>query len=309
MKAAQCIRASCASSRAVCLMLLAVVIFWGINVVMIKYLTTFFPPLALAGIRVSIAGTLLIPFIIFRKGESVIPKTTWPLVLAVAFFSIFSHQLTLALGLVETSATHASLILGLNPLFTTLLAARYARESFSWTKGVSIVLGLAAILLIVMQSRQAGTATLHGDIIMIISMLSAVIGYLFIKKATITIPIMVLTAYTHAAAAAGLLLTAWLSGTAWTTGAELTAWPIGVLFFSGWVNTAIGALCWNNGIQKIGASTTSLFSNGIPVAGMFASALFLNEVLEWPHFAALALVLAGVSLGTGLFEKAVPAEK
>jgi drug/metabolite transporter (DMT)-like permease len=38
----------------------------------------------------------------------------------------------------------------------------------------------------------------------------------------------------------------------------------------------------------------------MPVFGVFAAALFLGEQLNWTHFAALLLVITGVSLGTGL---------
>lgn len=43
----------------------------------------------------------------------------------------------------------------------------------------------------------------------------------------------------------------------------------------------------------------SLFLNGVPIFGMFTSALVLGEALGWQHYAALALVVLGVSLGTG----------
>ena len=76
--------------------------------------------------------------------------------------------------------------------------------------------------------------------------------------------------------------------------------PVAVLLFSSLVNTALGALWWNMGIQRIGAATASLFLNGTPMTGVFAAAIFLGEELYWTHYAALLLVILGVSLGTGV---------
>ncbi|MHC1760624.1 MAG: hypothetical protein AB9917_14190 [Negativicutes bacterium] len=42
--------------------------------------------------------------------------------------------------------------------------------------------------------------------------------------------------------------------------------PLAVLLFSSLVSTALGALWWNIGIQRIGAATASLFLNGQPAA-------------------------------------------
>jgi len=72
------------------------------------------------------------------------------------------------------------------------------------------------------------------------------------------------------------------------------------VLFSSFVCTALGAVWWNTGIQRVGASTASVFQNGIPIFGVFAAALFLGETINWNHVAALALVLAGVSLATGI---------
>jgi drug/metabolite transporter (DMT)-like permease len=288
------------SINAVYLMLLTVVTLWGINVVMIKYLIGFFSPLALAAIRMTIAATFLLPVVLLRDGKPFIPRKAWLPLFGVSLFSIYLHQLTLAWGLTAASGTHTALILGLSPLFTTLLASYVAKESLNCQKLSSIALGFCAIALIISGNHFATSAAILGDGIITVSMLTAVIGYMFIKKATTVIPILTLTAYSHLIASIGLILTAVLVESNWIQTTRLDFQPIAILLFSGWINTGLGALCWNTGIHRIGASTTSLFLNGVPVAGMFASSLFLHEQLGWQHYLALGLVLVSVRLGTGM---------
>lgn len=280
-------------------LLLFVVILWGINVVMIKYLTNFFPPLALAPIRLFLATCLLVPVVIFKYGFEKPPRTVWLSMGGVALFGIFFHHLTLSWGVAATSGTHAALILGLNPLLTTLLASRLVNEPITWPKAIGIVLGFSGVVLVV-YSKAQGTATLTGDLVMFVSMLAAVIGYIFVKKSTAEVTPLVVTAYTHVVATLGLIIFGLVTTPVWYYEGAFSFWPIAVLLFSSFVNTALGALWWNMGIQKVGASKSSLFQNGIPIAGVFASAIFLGEQLLWTHMLALFLVILGVTLGTGI---------
>ena len=284
-------------------MLTTVVVLWGINIIMLKYLTNHFPPLALAGIRLSIAASLLLPACFFRYGPTGLPRKAWLPVGGVALFTIFLHQIALSWGVMNTSATHSVLILSLNPLVTTLLASWFVKEPVTWNKGLGVLIGLTGILLIVTQKDSATASTLSGDGAIGIAMLTYVIGSLFVKKSTQIIPALVVTAYSHLFASLGLLALATVASSAWMYETALEPWPLFVLFFSGWISTAVGALWWNTGISYVGASTASLFLNGSPVVGVFASAFFLGEALHWQHYLSLILVLLGVGLGTGLFSR------
>lgn len=286
--------------RSVYLMLLFVVVLWGVNLVIIKYLVQYFTPFALAAVRIPIAVSFLLPVAVKRHGWMNLTPVGWRLTGCVALFSIFLHQLTLSTGLSITSGAHSALILGLNPLFTTILASHFAQEPFSISKGLGVILGLSGVLFVVTSSADAGTATLTGDIIMLFAMLSYVAGSLYVKRSAQVVPTIVVTAYSHVLAAIALLPVALFTEPVWAKGDIWQPWPIAFLLTSGWLCTGLGAYCWNTGINKVGASISSLFLNLIPIVGLLAFSLFLGEPLGLIHFTALALVLAGVSLGTGL---------
>ena len=287
------------SNKAIFGLLAFVVLLWGINVVMIKYLTTFFPPLALAPIRLFLATCLLLPAVLFKYGFECPPRAALIPMAGVSLFAIFLHHITLSWGIAETSGTHAALILGLNPLLTAVLASRLAAEPLTWSKGIGVIFGFSGVVLVV-SGKVQGTATFIGDLVMFLSMMAAVVGSIFVKKSTAQVTPLVVTAYTHAVASIALIIFGFFVNPVWSYEGALGAGPISVLLFSSLVNTALGALWWNMGIQRIGASKSSLFQNGIPIAGVFASALFLGEHLQWEHLTALGFVTLGVSLGTGI---------
>lgn len=282
-------------------LLIIVVVMWGANAVSIKYLTTFFPPLALAPIRLLLASSLLLVIAFRRYGYQKLSLAEWLPIIGIATFCIFLHQIALSLGLAATSGTHAVLILGLNPLFTTIFAGYLLKETFTWTKALAILLGFCALLLVVSSKLQSG-ATLLGDGITLIATITFVIGTLFVKKATSSVPPLIVTAYSHTVAAIALLILGLLINPVWIYTDNLDFRQIAVLLYSSLLATALGAFWWNTSVQQVGASTASLFQNGSPIVGVLTSALFLDEQIDWHHFIALALVLLGVSLGTGVIQ-------
>ncbi|HWR29429.1 MAG TPA: DMT family transporter [Negativicutes bacterium] len=280
-------------------LLLFVVLLWGINVVMIKYLTNFFPPLALAPIRLVMATALLLPVVLYKQGYTRPSRSSMLAIIGVATFSIFLHQLALSWGIAMTSSTHASLILALNPLLTTVLASYLMKEPFTRGKVLGIFLGFSGVALVV-SGVSRGSSSVIGDIVMFIATITFVVGSLFVKKSTTILSPLIVTAYSHTVASIGLLVTGYFVNPVWSYPGAFEPIPLAILLFSSLVNTALGALWWNMGIQRVGAATASLFLNGSPVTGVFAAAFFLGEELYWTHYAALVLVILGVSLGTGL---------
>lgn len=281
------------------LLLFLVVILWGINSVAIKYLTHFFPPLALAPVRLTLASAFLLPIVLYQHGFQKIPRAAWGPIIGIAVFCIFLHQIVLTFGLQITSGIHAVLILGLNPLFTTVLAGFFLDEEFTAAKGLAIALGLSGLVLVVAGQSQSG-ASLAGDGLTLVATITFVIGSLFVKRATRYVSPLQVTAYSHTLAALGLCMLGISVNSTWVYPGLLTWQPVAVLIFSSFFSTAVGALLWNMSIKKVGASTASLFQNAAPLVGIFASALFLGEELHWQHFCALFLVLTGVSLGAGI---------
>ncbi|MDF2875266.1 MAG: carboxylate/amino acid/amine transporter [Sporomusa sp.] len=289
------------NNNRITIMMVAVIFLWGINVVMIKYLTNYYPPLALAGIRMVLAAAFLLPAVWYQGGWQRVPRAAWWPICGVGLFNIFLHQIALSWGIKATSATHATLILALNPLLTTLLASCLVREPLSRNKLTGVALGLAGVLLIISGKSDTMGATLLGDGVMVIAMLVYVFGSLCVKKSTQYAPPLTVTIYSHLVAAPALVVLGLFTNPVWVYEGAFEPWPIVTLLFSSWFSTALGAVLWNTGIHHIGASTASLFLNGQPIVGLFASALFLNEQLVWQHYLALLLVLLGVSLGTGAF--------
>ncbi|WP_176560418.1 DMT family transporter [Brevibacillus dissolubilis] len=282
------------------LILTLVITIWGLNVVMVKYLS-FFPPILIAAIRMSIAALVLIPIIVWKQGKTKITPKAWFYISGVALTSITLHQILLAWGVKETTAGNTSLILTLNPLTTALLAVPLLGEKLTLRKGVGVVLGFGGVLLVVATRNSGGLSSgSWGDILIFASMLMYVFGGLIVRKATSQdIPALTVTAYSHGIAAVVLWITAALSypGEVFTS-IDTRPFTWLVICTSGILATGLGTLGWNYGIGQLGASRTAVFMNGMPLASLIFAAVLLGEELQILHGIAFVLIVLGVYLGS-----------
>ncbi|USG66050.1 DMT family transporter [Brevibacillus ruminantium] len=287
------------NERLLYLMLAGVVTLWGLNVVMVKYLTMF-PPLFVAAIRMTVAGLFLSPILWKYRNQMNIKGIDWLLIAGVGASSIALHQITLAWGVRFTTAGNASLILGLNPLATALLAMLLLGERMNWRKALGIGIGFSGVLLVVMSQHGAIEMNGWGDAIMFFSMLMYVTGGLLIRKLTTReVPVLLITALSQmvgvvclwGVALADQPLSFYLS-------LDVTPFQWFVIFVSGGLSTALGSVGWNYGIRQLGASRTAVFLNGMPLASLFFAAVFLGERLQLLHLLALVMIVTGVYLGS-----------
>ncbi|MFC4766101.1 DMT family transporter [Effusibacillus consociatus] len=290
--------------RSVKALLWTVAVIWGLNVVMIKFLVGYFPPTTLAAVRIGAATLLLLGILAWQAGFQKISVKSWAYTIVAGVSSIFVHQSTLGMGLQTANASTGSLILGLNPLVTGVLAYFLFREPMTWNRILGVIMGFCGVITVVMgdsilKGTVDGLQFGEGEMLVVAAMLTYVFGGLLVKKAAETVPVLVITAYMHAVgtlclAAASFFEIESLGGVVWPT--DWFTWA--VLLFSGWVATALCGIWWNNGILKIGAGRTAMFLNGMPAASLVFAVLLLGERLTWIHAIGFVTVFLGICLGT-----------
>jgi drug/metabolite transporter (DMT)-like permease len=69
-----------------------------------------------------------------------------------------------------------------------------------------------------------------------------------------------------------------------------------VLAVSGLLAVSASYIVWYKGVQNLGATRTSVYSNLVPVLAALVSFFILKEPLGWAFWTGMVLVLAGVSL-------------
>jgi drug/metabolite transporter (DMT)-like permease len=183
------------------------------------------------------------------------------------------------------------------PIFVALLAIRFApHERVTGWRAIGIVLGIVGVGVLVGVDPQGGWSGAVGTLAVIIASISYAVGSLYSQH--------------KLGGSSGLLV-----GTAsafWGTVAilpfglaqapnELPGWEsVVAVAVLGLLGTAVGLLLFLSLIERHGTSRASIVIYLLPPVALFYGAVFLDEPLRITALAGLALILAGVALGSGL---------
>jgi drug/metabolite transporter (DMT)-like permease len=229
--------------------------------------------------------------VIFGRRVRLTPRE-WTTVLLTAAFGIPIQFLLQFHGLVLTTVSHASLMVGAMPVLLAASAALFAGERLDWIGWLALCASTAGAALVVLGGDRSTTGhetpTLEGDLMVIASLIVALAWILLSKKLMETHSPPVVTAYTIYAGT--LMLVAWELGS-WLltplTHERMEPLPLAhvspkawmALAISGLLCTATTTLLWNWGIHHVPASRAGVFLNIEPALGSVLGVELLGERL------------------------------
>lgn len=267
---------------------------WATNMVLGRWLRDDVGPLTLAASRFFIASVLFVALLQKRPPEERRLGQDRGLLVGMAISGVLLFAPTLYLGLRFTTAVNATLINGLGPLITGLLAALLIREPMSRRQLVGAVVGLVGVVCLISGGTLAFWQTTQlntGDLIILIAItlwgLYSVLGRQVMRHRS---------ALSVTAFSAFLSLPLLLIAAVW----ETRFLPVNVqpqlllaILYIGVSPTVIGFLAWNEGVRRLGSSGAMVFYNTLPLYGALLGYLLLNEPIGPAHLVGGALIVGG----------------
>jgi len=201
-----------------------------------------------------------------------------------------------------TEAGVSALIVGLQPVLTTLIAARLLGERLGRVEWLGMALGVAGVALVVARKLGAGIGDLWGVGLCLVALISIALGSVYQKRRGAKIPMRsgAFVQFAAAAAVCGILSLSVETG-------EI-AWTGAFVFALGWLVLvlSVGAVSLLIVLIRRGAASNvaSLFFLVPPVTAVMAWALF-GEQMGPIELAGMALTALGVLMVNrpGLFAR------
>jgi drug/metabolite transporter (DMT)-like permease len=268
---------------------------WATNMTLGRWLRNDIGPLTLAAARFLIASSCFVVLLQRRPPEE--RRLRWDawLLLGMALSGVVVFAPTLYLGLHYTTAVNATLINGLGPLITGLLAALLIRERMSRRQVASAIVGLVGVAVLISGSplgfRLGGLGSSLGDLIVLGAValwgLYSVLGRQVMRQRS---------ALSATAFSAFLGLPLLLLAAAWevqTFAVDARPEVILAVVYIGFVPTLVGFLAWNTGVRRMGPGGAMVFYNTLPLYGALLGVLFLGESIGAAHVLGGALIIGG----------------
>ncbi|MFP3413641.1 EamA family transporter [Bacillus sp. SIMBA_074] len=275
------------------LLILSVVIIWGINYTIAKYGLLEFTAIEFTAVRMMAAAPLLLLLTFFIEKSLYMERKDIPRLIIVSTVGIVLYQ-TLFMETVQyTSATNASLLISISPIFTTLFSIFLKQEKFSSRKLVGSMIAFFGATLVLVAGHSLASSFYGNGIGLITSIcwgLYPVLAGPLIKKYSA----LRVTAWSTLVGAVPLLL---------LSGPHVFVMPFHItqgmtwfaLLYSIFFVTVFGLVMWYIGVQKIGASHTMVYMYITPLVAVLFAAVWANE------YVSLQQIIGGIIIFFGLW--------
>ena len=278
------------------LLLTITALCWAGNAIAGRLAAGHIPPVTLALLRWSLAFLLVLPLAWKHL------KQDWPAIrgklavmILLSVIGIGAYNTLQYWALEYTQALNVLLLNSAMPLIVAVWSLIILRVRLTAAQAFGILLSLCGVLAILLHGDFAALANIEfnkGDLIFMV----AIVIFAFYSVMTLKRPQihgLSFLAFTFGCGAASLIpLEIW----------ELFARPVMALdvpnvltvLYVAIFPSAIAYLCFNRGVQIIGANRAAPFFHMIPVFGSMAAIVFLGERPQLFHLIGFALVLSGV---------------
>jgi len=279
------------------LLALIVTIIWGTNFVFIKFGLNELPPFLFATIRFFLVAFPLIFF--FPK-----PKVSWWLIASYGLF-IGAGQFGILFYAMQNDISPgiASLVLQTQVFFSIIFAIFFFKEFVTPIQWVALIISFSGIALIA--SKTGGQTTLFGLTLALLAAINWAMGNMTVKKAG-KVDIIAFLAYSSlfvvpVLAAMSLYFEGWDLIKSSIQSASMSS--VYVVLWQTIGNTLIGYGLWNFLLSRYSASIVTPWALLIPISGMTASSLLLDEPMPTWKLLAAALVLTGLVINIAFTKK------
>ncbi|MEQ9008356.1 MAG: DMT family transporter [Ekhidna sp.] len=278
-------------------LLLLLASFWGPSFLFIKIAVEEIPPVMLAALRIGTGALVLNLILLFSKYRLPRDFSLWKKIFIAGFFAQGLPFILMNWGEQYVDSSLASVLNGLVPIFTILLAHNMvADERLNPQKVRGVLLGFLGLIILILPSLFDGVQGSLGGIIGItIAALSYSIGFVYIRKHLLNLP-----AFT-APAAQLLSVSVYLVPISFIVypNFDLTAIGSSALISTlilGVIGTAIAFVVYFKLIEQSSAGYASLVTYIMPVFGVVLGVAFLDEPLTPWILLGAAFILLGIKV-------------
>ena len=277
-------------------MLILTSLFWSGNAIVGRYAAGHIPPVTLAFIRWAGAFAIILPFAwrhLIRDWPVI--RQNLGVMIAISAIGIGVFNTMQYWALEYTQAINLLLLQSAGPLFIAMWSLLLLGVRLSWAQAAGIAVSMTGVLVILLHGNLTALTNIEfnkGDVIFIIAL--SIFGYysvMVLKRPAIHG--LSFLGFTFGGGALSLVpvlaLELYLRPVMQMTIPNLLS-----LIYVAVFPSTLAYLCYNRGVQLIGANRAAPFGHLIPVFGTVLAIGFLGEQMHLFHIVGFTLVIVGV---------------
>lgn len=285
------------------LMLVFAVLIWGLNFPILKAALSVMHPHVINIFRFIISTAVLAGIYAHRRrgtGDSFwMPLRThgWQ-IFGLGMLGTVLYQIFFIIGVNNTAAGTAALIMASSPVWTAVVGASFRTEMLrplAWLGLAGSLVGTSIVVIGGTAQIGLGPGTIFGNLLMLGAALFWGMYTAFNRPVLRTLDPISMSFFSLLFGLPVLILIGipYFHTVTWS---EVDLWVWFAILYSGGLSTGLAIALWNSAIRAVGASHTAAYNNLVPFAALLASYLILGEPITWVQVAGGAMIVGGLVL-------------
>ncbi|MGI9436843.1 MAG: DMT family transporter [Geminicoccaceae bacterium] len=266
---------------------------WGLNWPALKFMLGEMPPLTIRAFALTLAALLLASIAWFMgHGMRPSPGERVPILLT-GLLLVFGFNVLTTFGQLATETSRAVIIAYTMPALTAVLAVVFLGERLGLRIVTALVLGMAALGILLSEDVGALASGPQGPAIMLLAALSWALGNVALKARKWRL--------------SPLALTVWFFVVS-----SIACWPLVLMFEPPWRQTwpslpvlltltyhVLGPMVvcysiWTLSLGRLPATVAAISTLTAPIVGVMSSVVFLGDQMTWQKLLALLMIVTSI---------------
>lgn len=262
---------------------------WGFNWVIMKEANQFFPAVVFVTYRFALGAIVLLLVNLWLKC-SIPPRQYWKWITISGVLQIAANNVAAQIGMQSLGAGFVAILNYSMPLWVALLAHFFLNEKLTKHRIFGIILSMTGLFVLL----QVDT---YGSVPAILLTLAGAFAWavsgIIIKAKLQGCHMLQYTTWQMVMGEIFLLI---YTGTAAQNDVQWTWAAVGCLLYNGILASAVAFFLWSYILSHMEVGKASISLLAVPVIGVFAGMVFLDETLHWNTAAGMLLILAGIAI-------------
>ena len=275
--------------------LLTTILFWALNMPIVKTAFTTMDPLAFNTARFLMVPPLILSIVYLLEKSLHIARKDWLTVTLLGLIGVGGYQYFFVLGLNLTTSGSAALLAATTPIWVALWGQIRGIERLSRIGWAGIIVSFTGVFVILFDGKAMSTNAIIGDVLILCSAVCWAY-YTIAAKALLKIytPLRITAVALSIGAVPVLLFGArQITQVDWS-GVRLQDW--GAMAYSVIFSITIAYILWYNGVSKVGSTRTGIYMSLLPACGVISAYYILGDPITTRDIIGAATIITGLTL-------------
>jgi drug/metabolite transporter (DMT)-like permease len=278
---------------------LAVMVLWAANFIVVKSAVAVLPPVGFTFLRFLIASATLLLLLRWREGSIGLPRSDAVAIFGLGAIGFGVYQILWTTGLSTIPAGDSALLIASTPVFVAILAVAARSDVLTPAKLVGAIVSFVGVALVIASGPGLSLGgSIGGEAITLLAAgcwsFYMAFGAPFLGRYS---PLRA-TAW---ATVAGTIVLAPIAASQLSTvpTSELTPGVLGAVLYSGFLAAGVSNVVVQNGIRVVGPTRTAAYQFLVPALAVVLAAIFLLEPIRPGQVLGGFVIIGGVLITRG----------